>query len=206
MSAGSIACIGSYQKCVEQSKGKLTMTFQNKESDIEELPQDQPQPQGVNDTAAADVDSDSNVRSATIDDSNRPPNKENEHKEMSNTGIVKRETFVQYLKAMPGGLWTGFAMLLLFIVTQGGVLATIAAVGVWSDLPAEDQRSWSVIGIVVGLVTAVCFFAIIRAFLAFYITVEASKSLHDQMTRSVLRSKIEFFDVSLPRLVCLFLI
>ena len=87
-------------------------------------------------------------------------------------------------------------MLMLFIVTQGCVLATIAAVGTWSDLPAEEQKSWRIIGIVIGLVLAVCFFAIVRAFLSFFFTVEASKRLHDQMTRSVLRSKVEFFDIN----------
>lgn len=196
MSAGSIACIGTYEQCVKQSKGKLTLAFQNKESDIEEIPQDQTTTQyGANKTSLESTTEQNAM--AVIDDSTRSGGNKNEHKEMTNTGIVKRETFVQYLKAMPGGLWTAFFMLLLFIATQGCVLATIAAVGVWSDLPAQEQSSWSIIGIVVGLVVAVCFFAIIRAFLSFFITVEASKTLHDQMTRSVLRSKIEFFDVSI---------
>ena len=197
MSAGCIACVGSYEKCVEQSKGKMTLAFQNKESDMEDVPNDQAQPQDkiIDSSAKPSSSSSLNKKIVPIDDSARSANK-NEHKEMSNTGIVKKETFISYLRAMPGGLWTGFFMLMLFIVTQGCVLATIAAVGTWSDLPAEEQKSWRIIGIVIGLVLAVCFFAIVRAFLSFFFTVEASKRLHDQMTRSVLRSKVEFFDIN----------
>lgn len=195
MSAGSIAFVGSYEQCVEQSKGKMTLAFQNKESDLEDVSnQSQPQDKTI-DSSVDHSSASSNTKIVSNDGSARSVNK-NEHKEMSNTGIVKKETFISYLRAMPGGLWTGFFMLMLFIVTQGCVLATIAAIGTWSDLPAEEQKSWRIIGIVIGLVLAVCFFAIIRAFLSFFFTVEASKRLHDQMTRSVLRSKVEFFDIN----------
>lgn len=193
MSAGSIACVGSYEHCVKMSKGKIMLAFQNKDSDIVDAPQD---------PALQQVDTETTITSSTDmnlpmdeDDSIRSVNK-NEHTELSNTGIVRRDTFLNYLKAMPGGLYTGLFMLLLFVVTQMCVLATIAAVGKWSNLPPEEQRSWDIIGIVLGLVLAVCLFAIIRAFLSFFFTVEASKALHDAMTKSVLRSKIEFFDVN----------
>jgi hypothetical protein len=193
MSAGSIACIGSFEQCVQESKGKMILAFQNKESEMEDIPQDQAQ------TNASDSapERSPNAEVEPIDDSTKSSSNKNEHKEMSNTGIVKKETFIEYLKAMPGGSWTGFLMLVLFIVTQGCVLATIAVVGVWSNLPGDQQSSWGIISIVIGLVLAVCVFAIVRAFLSFFFTVEASKRLHDQMTRSVLRSKIEFFDVSM---------
>jgi ATP-binding cassette subfamily C (CFTR/MRP) protein 4 len=193
MSAGKIACVGSYEHCVEMSKGKIMLAFQNKDSEIVDAPQD-PALQQVDTETTITSSADMNLP-MDEDDSIRSANK-NEHKELSNTGIVRRDTFLNYLKAMPGGLYTGLFMLLLFVVTQLCVLATIAAVGKWSNLPPEEQRSWDIIGIVLGLVLAVCLFAIIRAFLSFFFTVEASKALHDAMTRSVLRSKIEFFDVN----------
>jgi ATP-binding cassette subfamily C (CFTR/MRP) protein 4 len=182
--------MGSFEQCVRESNGKMTLAFQNKESDNDELPQDQAQQSD----SALECSTSPNTE---VNDSTESVNNKNEHKEMSNTGIVKRDTFVEYLKAMPGGIWAGVVMMILFIVTQGCVLGTIAAIGLWSNLPGEQQSSWDIISIVIGLVLAVCFFAIIRAFLSFFFTVEASKRLHDQMTRSVLRSKIEFFDVSI---------
>ena len=196
MSAGSVAFIGTYQQCVEQSKGRMVLAFQNKDSQLEDAPQDQTSAQdSVIEIVSKSTASLSNTRIVPLDDSAKSVDK-NEHKEMSNTGIVKRETFTSYLGAMPGGLWTGFFMLMLFVVTQGCVLATIAFVGKWSNLPKQQQTSRGILSIVIGLVIAVCFFAIVRAFLSFYFTVEASKNLHDQMTRSVLRSKIEFFDIN----------
>ena len=35
-----------------------------------------------------------------------------------------------------------------------------------------------------------------RAGLSFHLLLQASQTLHDQMTRSVLRAKIEFFDTN----------
>eukprot|EP00804_Cyclotella_cryptica_P018853 CCRYP_020942-RD/>CCRYP_020942-RD protein AED:0.33 eAED:0.33 QI:0/0.9/0.90/1/0.9/0.90/11/87/1336 len=197
MSAGGVACIGSYRQCVEESRGKLTLAFQNKQSFAEDAPANDAAPQDITVAFESKRAASSGDESLQTDESARSATKNvSEHKEISQTGIVKRETFLNYLKAMPGGLWTGFFMLILFIATQGSVLATIAAIGMWSGLPAEDQASRGIIGIVVGLVLVVCFLAILRAFSSFYFTVEASKRLHDQMTKSVLRSKIEFFDTN----------
>jgi ATP-binding cassette subfamily C (CFTR/MRP) protein 4 len=194
MSAGSIAYIGTYQKCVEASRGKMTLAFQNRESFESLADLAAAQDESFN-PAAQRVNTQQIKKSNTYNSASSSVAK-NEHKEMSRTGIVKRETFLNYMRAMPGGLWTGLVMLILFIVTQASVLATIAAIGKWSGLPADEQDSREIIGVVVGLVLAVCFLAIVRAFLSFYFTVEASKSLHDQMTKSVLRSKIEFFDIN----------
>jgi ATP-binding cassette subfamily C (CFTR/MRP) protein 4 len=197
MSAGSVACIGSYQQCVEESRGKLTFAFQNKESFAEDTSVNDAAPQGTTADLESENAASSGDESLLIDDSSRSATKNiSEHKEISQTGIVKRETFLNYLRAMPGGLWTGLFMLILFIATQGSVLATIAAIGMWSGLPAEEQNSQGIIGIVVGLVLTVCFLAVVRAFSSFFFTVEASKRLHDEMTKSVLRSKIEFFDTN----------
>jgi len=51
--------------------------------------------------------------------------------------------------------------MLLFIVTQGSVLACIAAIGRWSEVPAEDQLSGSNIGVVTGIVFVVIVLAVL---------------------------------------------
>jgi uncharacterized membrane protein len=51
--------------------------------------------------------------------------------------------------------------MLLFTVTQGSVLACIAAIGRWSEAPAEDQMSWSNIGVVTGIVLVVIVLAVL---------------------------------------------
>lgn len=50
--------------------------------------------------------------------------------------------------------------MILFTATQGAVLACIAAVGKWSEVPAEDQWSGNIIGIVCGLVAVVIVLAV----------------------------------------------
>jgi len=50
--------------------------------------------------------------------------------------------------------------MILFTATQGSVLACIAAIGRWSEVPPEDQKSKSIIGVVAGLVGVVIFLAV----------------------------------------------
>ena len=51
--------------------------------------------------------------------------------------------------------------MILFTATQAAVLACIATLGRWSELPAEDQSSGSNIGLVGGLVGAVILLAVV---------------------------------------------
>ena len=194
MSEGKIACVGTYQECVDASGGSLSFAMQNNSSnDLAKLAsasEDQEEEK-------KDEDANENAINPDKDGNSKSANKEkDDHKETSQVGEVKLDTFLNYLRAMPGGFCTSFFMLILFIVTQGSVLACIAAVGRWSEAPPENQASGRYMGIVVGLVAAVTLFAIIRAFMSFHLCIQASKKLHDDMTRSVLRAKIEFFDTN----------
>jgi ATP-binding cassette subfamily C (CFTR/MRP) protein 4 len=197
MRGGNIACVGTYRQCVAASNGRLTLTAQNtiSQDDLTALDRDSPQ-----DSEAAIPTKEAVISSEKCTDTEQYTKatdlSKDDHKEASQVGDVKLDTFLNYLRAMPGGLWTGFFMLILFVATQGSALACIAAVGTWSGLPAEEQTSWSILGVIVGLVFTISVLAIFRAFLSFHLTVQASKRLHDDMTRSVLRSRIEFFDTN----------
>ncbi len=194
MSEGKIACVGTYQECVDASGGSLSFAMQNNSSnDLAKLasaPRDEDEEKKDDDAAESAMNHIKDEKSIT------DRKEKDDHKENSQVGEVKLDTFLNYLKAMPGGLCTSFFMLMLFIVTQGSVLACIAAVGRWSEVPPENQASSRFLGIVVGLVAAVAFFALVRAFMSFHLCIQASKKLHDDMTRSVLRAKIEFFDTN----------
>lgn len=80
--------------------------------------------------------------------------------------------------------------MLLFTATQGSVLGTVAFIGMWSEMSAADQSSTQVIAIVVALVVIVIILALARAFSSFHLTVQASKNLHDAMTRAVLKARV----------------
>ena len=50
---------------------------------------------------------------------------------------------------------------MLFTLTQGSVLACIAAIGRWSEVPPDDQMSANIIGVVTGLVGVVIILAVL---------------------------------------------
>lgn len=54
-----------------------------------------------------------------------------------------------------------FYKVLLFTATQGAVLACIAAIGRWSQAPAEDQMSGRNMGLVTGIVLVVIVLAVL---------------------------------------------
>ena len=87
--------------------------------------------------------------------------------------------------------------MILFTATQGSVLGTVAFIGFWSEMNAVDQSSTQVIAIVVSLVVIVIILAMARAFSSFHLTIQASKNLHDVMTRAVLKARIVSSSASL---------
>jgi ATP-binding cassette subfamily C (CFTR/MRP) protein 4 len=192
MSAGSIAYIGTYHKCVEEAGGRLEFALQVKEIDSEETFN---RPVSIQD----EVDVSVQVNDTSSDESENKDastTSKSEHKEKIQSGIVKRETFLNYMRVMPGGLWTGMFMLFLFIATQGSAMVTIAAIGKWAGLPAAEQDSGVIIGVIVVLVLATCLLFILRSFSSLCLTAEVSRRIHDQMLIGVLRSKIQFFDTN----------
>lgn len=191
MSKGSIACIGSYQDCVKASGGRLSLTSPTSDSPNE--PEDVIKPSSAPCTDIATVDT---KDPTTPQESLSIANKEKHDSEVSTSGVVKLKTFKNYVHAMPGGLPAGLFLLLVFCLTQGSVLACVAFIGKWSNLPADEQRSVFIIASVFGFVISVGILALIRAIMYFHLTIEASKRLHNDMTKAVMRAKIEFFDTN----------
>ena len=191
MKSGRIECIGSYQDCVDASAGQLSMTWSANDNDSQNEHRE-----------SSEVSKDPVVE-VTIDPDPVMPQesssiaiKEKQDPEVSSIGVVKMKTFKTYLQAMPGGLSAGLALLLLFCVTQASALACVAFIGNWSKLPADEQWSISIIASVFGLCVAAGGFALIRAIMYFHLTIGASKRLHNDMIKSVIRAKLEFFDTN----------
>ena len=182
MVAGKAVCDGSYTDCVVASGGKLTAHTPDctGENDAADVPTKE-----VELIPLAAVDDHLGDKSDLVDDD----------KELNTKGLVQFETFVNYARAM-GGVWKGVALLVLFLITQGTVLATIAVLGRWAERSVEDQRSWDIVGLVICLGVAVVVLALVRASISFRLTIRASQQLHDRMTKAVLRAKIEFFDTN----------
>ena len=119
-----------------------------------------------------------------VPSSSRTPIFDNDDKYSSKVGVA---TFISYFKAMPGGLWSGFLVLLLFTLSQGLAAATITLSGKWSMLPHGDQLSRAIMATISGCVLGSVILAVVRGILLFHLVIEASSNLHHSMTKSVLR-------------------
>eukprot|EP00549_Striatella_unipunctata_P000433 CAMPEP_0118721960 /NCGR_PEP_ID=MMETSP0800-20121206/31075_1 /TAXON_ID=210618 ORGANISM="Striatella unipunctata, Strain CCMP2910" /NCGR_SAMPLE_ID=MMETSP0800 /ASSEMBLY_ACC=CAM_ASM_000638 /LENGTH=939 /DNA_ID=CAMNT_0006630007 /DNA_START=841 /DNA_END=3660 /DNA_ORIENTATION=+ len=181
MQDGKIACDGSYSECVASSGGTLSGTSFREDKNIEQ------DGTPTNEGAVQQTQE-------TLEERDTKP-QQDDRKEMNVTGLVRKETFVDYAKAM-GGVWVGFAFLGLFTVTQASSLATIAAVGQWGEVSYKNQSSLQVVLPILGLTCLVLILTLFRSVASFLLTTQASRRLHDGMTESVVRAKIEFFDTN----------
>ncbi|CAJ1947757.1 unnamed protein product [Cylindrotheca closterium] len=179
---GKIGKIGSYAECVAAANGKLTA--HSADDAVDTLSADPK-------TASSTVE----AKDELFEIAPSTNGKVNDNKEDSNTGEVKLDTFLNYFRAM-GGLGIGFGLFLLFTVTQAAVLVAVAMMGRWAERQPEDQKSWDILAIVIAMGVAVILLASVRAAVSFYYTIKASRTLHDGMTKAVLRAPISFFDTN----------
>ena len=100
---GRVTCIGSYQDCLHASNGRMAFKSQHPSAP---------------DLGKLDKSKDEMKNAASLDDRNKgeeAPEKlaqvgGDDHKELSKVGVVGRDTFLNYLQAMPGGIMTGWLM------------------------------------------------------------------------------------------------
>jgi ATP-binding cassette subfamily C (CFTR/MRP) protein 4 len=183
MVKGRIENIGSSEECVAASGGKLTAHTAD---------------DGAVDALMDDETSKAKTMQGTVEASEPADGSDkvaDDNREATVSGMVRSDTYTNYLRAM-GGIWTGVLLLVLFVTTQASVLVTIASISRWSERPSDEQDSWDILGLVIGLGCVVIFLSVVRSLLSFNLTIKASRKLHDDMTKAVLRAKIEFFDTN----------
>jgi ATP-binding cassette subfamily C (CFTR/MRP) protein 4 len=205
MVGGSLRCVGIYSECVDAAGGKLSLQVRAgstpsgdrepmKESEGTVIPSSKI---AVNQTVASESREDENGGIEV-------PNKKSEYKELErkddskediNSGVVRWETYKNYIRAMGGWLTASF-ILLTFCTTQGVALWTVINMGKWAELTPQEQGSWNVLGLIIGQGVLAIVLATFRAFFSFSMTIKASKNLHDEMAKAVLRAKIAFFDTN----------
>jgi ATP-binding cassette, subfamily C (CFTR/MRP), member 4 len=189
MDAGKISCRGRYADCIEAAHGAplsatplvaetVPDTDDGDPSPVEEIPSPE------SDGTVAICTSSSKAETLKV-----------ETKEDRRTGIVQLSTWIDYANAM-GGLWVAGLIAFLFASAQTLSLVSMVAIGKWSEQMPDIQDSTNSLSIVIGLVALTSFVAIDRALLTFYFFNKASQRLHDKMTRSVLLSRILFFDTN----------
>ncbi len=204
MQQGTIECIGTYDECMAKAQWSQSHAYgiqsdtkaeAKSSTDSDVIVDENDQLSKTNDDGDGDEDETVDGHSST-GESNATKEREvdeDDMKEANVQGLVRLDTYSRYIKAM-GGLWVGAFLFILFSITQGSVLVTVATFGRWAE--SDDQESWDIVGLALGLTGAVVVLGIFRAFLSLNLTVKASQRLHDQMTESVLRAQISFFDTN----------
>ena len=201
---GCLRCIGSYYECVDAAGGKLKL---HKAADDASSSEDSMEKESssvgssnsvstesTSEESGVEVDIDG-IQETKKEDENDSPEEKNESKERINSGVVEWETYKNYIRAM-GGWGAAFFVLLTFCITQGVALWTIITMGQWAELTPEEQGSWNILGLIIGQGCLAIFLATFRALLSFGMTIKASKKLHDEMAKAILRAKIAFFDTN----------
>ncbi|VEU45153.1 unnamed protein product [Pseudo-nitzschia multistriata] len=153
---GRIGCRGSYAECLDAAGGKLSI---HEAADIDDtsinksqLGEDDAEEQmrtPIRDARESVVktsnDEIGNIEVEVEKSAGNTAAKE-ESKEGTNRGVVEFETYKNYIYAMGG--WPVAAFLLFtFCTTQGVALWTIITMGLWAELPPQEQRSWNIVGI-----------------------------------------------------------
>ena len=203
--SGHIECIGSYTDCVDAAGGKLSIheadngAVDNLGESIEEE-EVRPEASETHDIARENNNEDKisgSKESVGVGEKENTTKGEatDDSKEGISSGVVEWKTYKNYIRAM-GGSWTAAFILLTFCVTQGVALWTIITMGKWAELPPNEQGSRNILGLIIGQGCLAIMLATFRAFFCFGVTIKASKKLHDEMAKAVLRAKIVFFDTN----------
>jgi len=178
---GGLVCCGSFADCVAESGGDLSEALQTEEDEVE--PSDQQDKAKPQDPCCSE-------RSTVAE-----KKKDGSFIERRATGVIKSRTWLFYGEAL-GGLLVSGLFLVLFTTTQAAFLVTMTYVGKWAEEPESTQSSSYWFSMVYGLTAATVLLAVVRAHASFYLFLQASKRLHNQMLRSVLRATIEFYDTN----------
>lgn len=185
MKRGRIVQIAPFQNCVEQSEGLLQSSGTPAEhSRLTECVHDSHEQNTL-----------PKVKSNEADEAQYIAQGNDAHCETKEAGGLATSTWRNYINAMGGG-WVVMGILSLFALSQCALLATIAYIGRWAQRSFEEQSSPTFLFVIALLGISVMCLSLIRSFLAFSITIKASRRLHDAMTLAVLRAKIEFFDTN----------
>jgi ABC-type Mn2+/Zn2+ transport system ATPase subunit len=213
---GQIECIGSYTDCIDAAGGRLSIQEADDIlDDVDNLATEESiEGDVIMDTSSkisASCDSTfsngNNDESSTKDMSkelvgveedghdtrddaaaNLVDEATDDSKEDNSSGVVQWDTYYNYIQAM-GGFWTAAFILLTFCVTQAIAIWTIITFGEWAELPQKEQGSGKILGLIIGQGFLAIFLATFRAFYCFDMTIKASKVLHDDMAKAVLRAR-----------------
>ncbi|XP_078368634.1 ATP-binding cassette sub-family C member 4-like isoform X1 [Oculina patagonica] len=130
---------------------------------------------------------------AAKEDRDRVDLKEEEEDRM--VGTVKWWLYWKYLKAaLPTVLIIG--LIVFFAIVQVFWIAPYWWLSRMSEMPFEQQKSYTTLVVYGSIVTVSLLLTIISSFCFYLVALKASENLHDQMTKAVMKAPVLFFDTN----------
>ncbi|CAM9207978.1 unnamed protein product, partial [Sphacelaria rigidula] len=127
------------------------------------------------------------------DSKSRPLPAELVAEENKETGVLKRRTYVEFVKEM-AGVWQIILILVAMALGQAMMMAVTVWIARWSQKSGEEQKRKVYVGTLIILTLGTVVVSVFRAALSFFALVRASHRTHDRMLARVVRSPILFFD------------
>ena len=109
------------------------------------------------------------------------------------SGVVKLSTYAHFLERLGGSFWVCI-LLAMMTIGQGLAVGTNVWLARWSRMSYAGQQRRYNLTVYVLLVAAAVVASFMRTSLFFNLTLRASKKLHNDMLRCVLRAPVLFFD------------
>ena len=186
MDNGKIRASGSFGDCIKASNGDISDALQV----------ENPKEQDTTTEIEKEEDLSSHPENPQIEQTSAQKNIEDKTQNESRiVGSISRATWLAFGKEL-GGVVICLVFFFIFTLTQGAMLVTIVELGLWAEDEAAKQNSSKWYILILSLTGSVVILSILRAIFSFYLFIKASQRLHDRMLRSVLMTKIEFFDTN----------
>ena len=111
-------------------------------------------------------------------------------------GEVKWSVFASYAKSFPGG-WATVAGLMMFnIVKQLASIGATLWLAVWSGRQLVSWTNGAYLAVYAGISFGVALVTYVKSLAWTYCGIKAAGTLHERLTRSVISTRLTFFDVT----------
>ena len=111
-------------------------------------------------------------------------------------GEVKWSVFASYAKSFPGGWATVGGLMLFNIIKQLASIGSTLWLAVWSARRLANWNNGSYLAVYAGISFGVALVTYVKSLAWTYCGIKAAGTLHERLTRSVISTRLTFFDVT----------
>jgi ABC-type multidrug transport system fused ATPase/permease subunit len=111
-------------------------------------------------------------------------------------GEVKWSVFSSYARSFPGGWSTVAALMVLNVLKQLASIGATLWLAVWSGRRLANWNNGAYLGMYAGISFGVALITYIKSLAWTYCGIKAAGTLHESLTRSVISTRLTFYDVT----------